>query len=335
VTDSRHFGNPKVLQFGDKTGGERSGDSGHCARCEAMLADALDGTLSAADQALFDGHMEQCGPCSQLLADARRGAAFLEMLRKPAPEPPAALLERILAQTSGAAGLAVPGAIPMPAQPSGQYGIAALVPGQAVAGAAYGNVVPFPRRFAAAFRRSSFGQMMLQPRLAMTAAMAFFSIALTMNLTGVHLQDLRASDLKPSSLKRDVTNANASVVRYYEGLRVVYELESRVHDLESAQDLDAAQTVSPSAPANTNQAPSVQPGPSQQPARQKAAPQPGSDQPGSNQPGGGSPGRKQIAPSPYLSRREELRQNRRLLVAEESAGNPGHTGPARRERTLV
>src|ERR1039457_1082978 len=61
-----------------------------------------------------------------------------------------------------------------------------------------------------------------QPRLAMTAAMAFFSIALTMNLTGVHLQDLRASDLKPSSLKRDFTNANASVKRYYEGLRVVY-----------------------------------------------------------------------------------------------------------------
>jgi hypothetical protein len=300
-----------------------------------MLADALDGTLSAADQEVFDGHMAECGPCSQLLADARRGAAFLEMLRKPAPEPPAALLERILAQTSGQAGLAVPGAIPIPAQPSGQYGIAALVPAQAVAGAVYGNVIPFPRRVATAFRTSSFGQIMLQPRLAMTAAMAFFSIALTMNLTGVHLQDLRASDLKPSSLKRDITSANASVVRYYEGLRMVYVLESRVHDLESAQDFDATQPVGPSAPANTSQAPSAQPGPPQQPDPQKAAPQPRNDQPGSNQPGGGSPGRKQIAPSPYLSRREDLRQTRRLLVAEESAGNPGRTAPARIERTLV
>ncbi len=335
MTDSRQFRNPKVLQFGDKTGGDRSGDSGHCAQCEAMLADALDGTLSAADQEVFDGHMAECGPCSQLLADARRGAAFLEMLRKPAPEPPAALLERILAQTSGQAGLAVPGAIPIPAQPSGQYGIAALVPAQAVAGAVYGNVIPFPRRVATAFRTSSFGQIMLQPRLAMTAAMAFFSIALTMNLTGVHLQDLRASDLKPSSLKRDITSANASVVRYYEGLRMVYVLESRVHDLESAQDFDATQPVGPSAPANTSQAPSAQPGPPQQPDPQKAAPQPRNDQPGSNQPGGGSPGRKQIAPSPYLSRREDLRQTRRLLVAEESAGNPGRTAPARIERTLV
>ena len=85
----------------------------------------------------------------------------------------------------------------------------------------------------------------------MTAAMAFFSIALTMNLTGVHLQDLRASDLKPSSLKRDFTSANASVVRYYEGLRVVYELESRVHDLESAAGHRRLPqtTGTPSAPA--------------------------------------------------------------------------------------
>jgi hypothetical protein len=335
VVDSRHFGNPKVFEFGDKTGGDRSSDSAHCAQCEAMLADALDGTLSAADQALFDEHMEQCGPCSQLLADARRGAAFLEMLRKPAPEPPVALLERILAQTGGEGGQAVPGGIahvglPIPAQPSGQYGIAALVPGQAVAGAVYGNVVPFPRRVATAFRTSSFGQIMLQPRLAMTAAMAFFSIALTMNLTGVHLQDLRASDLKPSSLKRDFYAANSRVARYYEGLRVVYELESRVHDLESAQDSDAIQPASPSAPVNTNQAPSAQPGPSQQPDRQKAAPQPGSNPPGSN-----PPARKQAAPNPGTSRREDLRQNRRLPVAEESAGNPGHTAPARMERTLV
>ena len=74
MADARKFGSSKVLQFGDKTTGNRSGDSGHCAQCEAMLADALDGTLSAADQELFDAHMAQCGPCAQLLADAGRGA---------------------------------------------------------------------------------------------------------------------------------------------------------------------------------------------------------------------------------------------------------------------
>src|ERR1700761_2408493 len=76
-----------------------------------MLADALDGTLTGAEQAQFDAHMAACGPCAQLLADARRGAAWLEMLRDPKPEPPATLLERILTQTSGLQS----GAQPLPA----------------------------------------------------------------------------------------------------------------------------------------------------------------------------------------------------------------------------
>ncbi len=89
---------------------------------------------------------------------------------------------------------------------------------------------------------------MLQPRLAMTAAMAFFSIALTLNLTGVRLTDLRASDLKPSSIMRSASQAKASVVRYTDNLRVVYELESRVRDLQRSSD-DNGSTSTP-APQN-------------------------------------------------------------------------------------
>jgi hypothetical protein len=291
-----------------------------------MLTDALDGTLSAADQQLFDTHMAICEPCSQVLADARRGAAWLEMLRSPAPEPPAELLERILAQTSGSDSRIVP----MPhaafgaavAQP--QEGIPALAPGYAMP-PAYGNVIPFRVRAAAAFRASSFGQIMLQPRLAMTAAMAFFSVALTMNLTGVHPLSLRASDLAPSSLARDFSNSKAGVVRYYEGLRVVYELESRVHDLQSAQDDAAAGTSTTSEPPGST-IPSAQPG-SVQPgsAQPKAAPQPAGSQPGGNQ-----RERTKPAPSPGTSRREDPNQTRRLLVAftqdETSNGNPVRVG---------
>jgi hypothetical protein len=243
-----------------------------------MLADALDGTLSPADQALFDLHTAHCGPCAQLLADARRGAAWLEMLRDPRPEPPAALLERILIQTGGiqtsgaqtygvsmAHPIELPGAVfhPVPAPIHG--GAAAFVPGHGVPGyAAQGNVLPFRARAAAAVRASSLGQLMLQPRLAMTAAMAFLSIALTLDLTGVRLQDMRASDLRPSSIKRDFYSANAHVVQYYEGLRVVYELESRVHDLQSSTDNDASGSA---APANSPSSPAS--GPSQSsPAKQ-------------------------------------------------------------------
>jgi hypothetical protein len=328
VADSKQFGSPKGLQFGDKTGGEQSGDSAHCAQCEAMLADALDGTLSAADQELFDQHMAACGPCSRLLADARRGAAFLEMLRNPAPEPPAALLERILAETSGPAvlGGVHPAALPAPA--AGHFGVAALVPGHAIPAAAYGKVLPFPRRAAAAFRASAFGQIMMQPRLAMTAAMAFFSLTLTMNLMGIHPLSLRPSDLAPSSLKRDFYSANAHVVQYYEGLRVVYELESRVHDLQTAQDSAAAQPsdqpTGQSGPANPDQPGNPSPAGQSGPARQNAAPNPGSN----------PPARKRPAPNPGTSLREDFKPSRRL-VAGSVGSDPGSTVSARAERKLV
>ncbi len=91
----------------------------------------------------------------------------------------------------------------------------------------------------------------MQPRLAMTAAMAFFSIALTLNLTGVRITQLRASDFTPSSIKRSFYDANAKVVRSIDNLRVVYELESRVHDLQ--RDSDSNTTPAPeSAPAPQN-----------------------------------------------------------------------------------
>src|ERR1019366_8621206 len=72
-----------------------------CTACEEMLADALDKTLSPADQAWFDKHITSCVDCSDMFADAQRGAAWLELLKAPRPEPSAALMERILAQTSG------------------------------------------------------------------------------------------------------------------------------------------------------------------------------------------------------------------------------------------
>jgi hypothetical protein len=278
-----------------------------------MLADALDGTLSAEEQAFFDLHMEHCGPCAQGLADARRGAAFLEMLRSPAPEPPASLLERILSQTSGVAPIAV---LEAGALSHAQSGTAALAPGYGAAGVAgYANVVPFPRRFAASFRASSFGQIMLQPRLAMTAAMAFFSIALTMNLAGVHPTSLRPGDLKPSSLKREISSANTRVVQYYDSLRVVYELESRVHDLQNSEDVDATAGSHGTAPEG-GQAPASQPGPTDK----KAAPQPGSSKSPAN---------------PGSSRREDPIQDRRLVAFSDAGADLNTVNHALVGRNLV
>ncbi|HEV2618318.1 MAG TPA: anti-sigma factor [Acidobacteriaceae bacterium] len=319
MTDSGQFGGKgrqfgdRMRQFGDQPGGAPD-DSQHCAECEARLADALDGTLSAEEQARFDAHSAGCEPCGQMVADARRGAAWLELLRNPAPQPPADLLERILAETGwsaipGAAGSVVPAALLHPPQgmapaPFAQgLGVgAALTPGP-------GRVLAFPRQTFAAVRRSGFGQIVLQPRLAMTAAMAFFSIALTMNITGIHPTALRLSDLQPSSLRRDFFSADARVVQYYEGLRVVYELESRVHDLQSAPDDDTgAPTGNGAAPAASDPAPA-------QPAAQPARPNPNAVHPGSR-PESKPRVHGKADENPRASRRDDLFETHRVVVAE-------------------
>jgi hypothetical protein len=338
VADERQFGSPKILQFGDKASGNQAGDAVQCAQCEAMLTDALDGALPADQQERFDTHVAECAMCSQMLADARRGAAWLEMLRTPRPEPSVTLLEQILAATSGAqgtlnAGPAVSGGMEhagfagvLPGRSPRMGGVASVALGFAASGAAagYSNVVPFRTRATSALRSSSVVQIALQPRFAMTAAMAFFSIALTMNLTGVHPLSLCASDLRPSTLKRNITDADARVVRYYEGLRVVYELESRVHEFEGASDSDLP-AGSQSAPTNPGQ-PAVQ-SPSAQPGsggRKDAAPE------DRNQ-----PEHKRPSTNPGTSRREDIYPSLRLIAASRSGRGFGNLIQKPGERVMA
>jgi hypothetical protein len=280
-------------QFGSAKPGQGSNPQ-HCAQCEAMLSDALDGTLSATDQATFDLHLVGCPSCASMLADAQRGAAWMEMLKSPRPEPPTTLLERIIAQTSGQTAAAhsptiVLGSNDRLRTPGTLPGRPILVP-SATQPAFSTNVIPFRTRITHGFR--SLGQTMLQPRLAMTAAMAFFSIALTLNLTGVRLSALRASDFKPSSIMRTAYEAKAKVVRYSDNLRVVYELESRVRDLQRSSDDDGS-AGSTSTPANQNNpAPGQKPAGNQQPDDQNQTP------------GSQKQNQKQTKPNPGSSRRE-------------------------------
>lgn len=244
-----------------------TGGSQHCAECENMLADALDGTLTVAEQARFDLHMAGCPTCSQMLADARQGAAWLELLRTPRPEPPTALLERILSQTSGHT-----------AETNNLSILPATLHGNLAGGDGLplrtATILPFRSRVAAKLHVRAIGQIMYQPRLAMTAAMAFFSIGLTLNLTGVRLNQLRASDLKPSSVKRTFYQANAHVVRYVDNLRAVYELESRVRDLQHDSDNDAS-TLPNAAPGKSAEDPKPASTPkTDEPAQKQQRPRP-------------------------------------------------------------
>ena len=197
-----------------------------CFVCEAMLPEAVDGTLSETEQRAFDKHVAGGVECSNGLAEARRGAAWLGMLKTQAPEPPTRLLANILAQTTGAPAVAY-----QPVRPP-QYSWGPLTPA----------VAPQPRRpFLWATVRQQFTDVFsietaratFQPRMAMTAAMAFFSVALTLNLTGVKLSNLRASSFTPSALHRTAADASASATRMFQNNRAVYQVESRLSDLRN------------------------------------------------------------------------------------------------------
>jgi hypothetical protein len=180
-----------------------------CGQWETLLADALDGLLKPEDEAVFNAHRSVCPACAALFEEARRGREWLEFL-SPEPEVPAGLLDRILARTG-------------PGQ----------VAGHSLAGAG-GNVVtmiPAWQRPGVVGRVRRFAE----PRLMLTAAMAFFSIAMTLNMTGVRLSDLRLSNLRPSAMRsfmeRRLTMASTPIVRYYDHLRLVYEVQTRMREL--------------------------------------------------------------------------------------------------------
>jgi hypothetical protein len=208
-----------------------------CGQWETLLADALDGQLRPEDEATFSGHMASCANCTTLFEEARQGREWLEFL-SPEPEVPVGLLEKLLAQTG-------------PGQVAG-FGLATTS----------GTVVPITPAwqrpgFVARVRRFA------EPRLLMTAAMAFFSIALTLNLTGVRLSRIRLSDLRPTAVRsfmeRQLTMASTPIIRYYDHLRVVYEVQSRMRELrkttQTSTDNQENQKKQPSGPGESKQNP--------------------------------------------------------------------------------
>ena len=184
-----------------------------CDEWENLLADALDGTLSAADAAAFTRHHRECALCAQMLKETEQGRSWMKYLAVE-PEVPADLLKKILARTSGPQpGVPAP-ALSLPPRP-----------------AWHRVMLPAVRQ-------------VLEPRLMMTVAMAFFSIALTLNLTGVKVTELRAADFQPSRLRANLTrtyySTNEQVTKYYKNLRLVYEMESRVRELRRTTDTEPA-----------------------------------------------------------------------------------------------
>jgi len=183
----------------DKTGFE-------CSQFESMLPDALDGILSEETRRAFEAHAAACAVCGPMLAEAREGMLWLEKLED--LEPPKNLVHNILAATSAA-----------PAEES------KIAPKPAAPG--------WLTRIWTPVRAGLAG--MMRPRFATSFSMAFFSLSLTLTLAGVRLKDLTNIDWHPSAIGRAIvieyTQVESKVVRYYRNMRLVYEVESRVHEL--------------------------------------------------------------------------------------------------------
>ncbi|HEY6971923.1 MAG TPA: zf-HC2 domain-containing protein [Candidatus Angelobacter sp.] len=182
----------------DKTGFE-------CSQFESWLPDALDGMLSDEAKRAFEAHAAVCPVCGPMLAEAREGMLWLENLEE--VEPPKKLVHNILAATSAAP--AEEGKAPEPAAPG------------------------WLTRVWTPVRAGLAG--MMRPRFATSFSMAFFSLSLTLTLAGVKLKDLTQIDWHPSAIGRAIvvqyTQVESKVVRYYNNMRLVYEVESRVHEL--------------------------------------------------------------------------------------------------------
>jgi len=71
-----------------------------------------------------------------------------------------------------------------------------------------------------------------QPRFAMSFGMAFFALSVGLTVAGVKPADLRQISLRPTAIRHTYYNTQARVVRYYENIRFVYEVESRVRELK-------------------------------------------------------------------------------------------------------
>jgi hypothetical protein len=197
-----------------------------CGAWETLLTDALDGLLRPEDEATFTSHKAICPACTALYEEARKGREWLEFL-SPQPEAPEGLLERILAHTG-------PG-----------HAARGPLPAMAGSGSVPAFVVPVWQQ-TGFFARMRYA---VQPRLVMTAAMAFFSIALTLSLTGVRLTTLRLADLRPravrSYMERQLNMASVPIVRYYDHLRFVYEVESKVRQMRSQSEGRGNDNTSP------------------------------------------------------------------------------------------
>lgn len=175
----------------------------NCSEFETLLADYIDSALPAAQCADIEQHASACPSCAEFMRDVTGAVNFLQRVSGLAPPPE--LITRIAYQA-----------------PMGRLRHPLDRPG-------------FLSRFALKWL-----QPLLQPKLAMGMAMTVLSFAMLERCTGIQVQHIQPADLNPiriwDGVEDKAIRAKDRAVKYYENIRLVYDIQSRLKELEAQQE---------------------------------------------------------------------------------------------------
>jgi hypothetical protein len=177
-----------------------------CNEFDLLLTDFLDGVLTGAGLDRFQAHARSCKACGPLLAEAEAGQNWLKGLTE--VEPPASLVNNILASTTGV----------------DTQRLRAMTP------------VRQPRISWLEQVQASFWEplwaMVRQPRFAMSFGMAFFALSVGLTVVGVKPGDLKEISLRPSAIRQTYYRTQARVVRFVDNSRQVLEVQAAIRGVK-------------------------------------------------------------------------------------------------------
>ncbi|HYM75519.1 MAG TPA: zf-HC2 domain-containing protein [Candidatus Dormibacteraeota bacterium] len=177
-----------------------------CNEFELLLADAIDGVLSGTGLDRFQAHARSCKTCGPLLAEAEAGRDWLKGLTE--VEPPASLVNNILASTTGVDTQRLRVTVRAP-QPR----------------------VSWLEHVQAAFLEPIWA-VVRQPRFAMSFGMAFFALSVSLTMLGVKPADILSIDLRPTAIRHTYYNTQARIIRYVDNSRRVLEVQAALRGLK-------------------------------------------------------------------------------------------------------
>ncbi|PWT84165.1 MAG: hypothetical protein C5B58_05165 [Acidobacteria bacterium] len=178
----------------------------NCSDIEILLADYVEGTLHGEQKSAVESHLAECPACAELARDSAAAVGFME--RTAVVDAPPELVTRLLFEIT--------------------------------AGPSHAFVKP-------SWTRRIFGKWLepvLEPRYAMSMAMTVLSFAMMFKITGINPRQLTAADLDPvkiwTATEDRATRLWVRGMKYYESLRVVFEIQSRLKEWTEDQPAEQA-----------------------------------------------------------------------------------------------